>query len=189
MKKGSLILLIVAIVLVVLIAVPISSYNSLVSAQENVDNQAANIKAQLQRRVDLIPNLIQVVQNYTTHETEVFTAVTEARSAMMSAKTMPEMANANSEMSAALTSLVAVAEAYPELKSDTVYVGLMDELAGTENRIAVARTDYNAAVKSYNQSIRRFPAVLIARLFGFDSADYFEASESAQSAPTVPAIS
>ena len=182
MKKG---LIIILAVVAILIAVSVSSYNRLVSAQSGVEEQAANIMTQLQRRADLIPNLIQTVNNYTTHETEVFAAVTEARQQMLSAKSIPEMAKADGEMGAALTQLVAVAEAYPELTSDTVYVGLMDELAGTENRIAVARTDYNASVKDYNLAIRRFPGALYARLFGFAQADYFEASADAQTVPTV----
>lgn len=177
----------IAAVLVILVVLFVSGYNGIVKAQTQVEEQNANIMAQLQRRIDLIPNLIQTVNNFTTHETEVFAAVSEAREAMMSADTMPEMAAANDEMSAALTSLVAVAEAYPELKSDAVYISLMDELAGTENRIAVARQDYNAAVQSYNLSIRRFPGVLFAKLFGFSESQYFEATDAAQT--TVPSVS
>lgn len=177
----------IAAVLVILVVLFVSGYNGIVKSQTQVEEQNANIMAQLQRRIDLIPNLIQTVNNFTTHETEVFAAVSEAREAMMSADTMPEMAAANDEMSAALTSLVAVAEAYPELKSDAVYISLMDELAGTENRIAVARQDYNAAVQSYNLSIRRFPGVLFAKLFGFSESQYFEATDEAQT--TVPSVS
>ena len=189
MKKRTLVLLIVAVVVIALIAIPVSTYNSIVASQTTVEEQQANIMAQLQRRIDLIPNLVQVVNNYTTHETEVFSAVTEARAAMIGAKTMPEMAAANSEMTTALNGLIAIAEAYPELKSDTVYIGLMDELAGTENRIAVARTDYNEAVKSYNLSIRKFPGMLFARLFGFSAAESFTASEAALTVPVIPAVS
>lgn len=182
MKKG---LIIILVVVAILAAVSVASYNGLVAAQSGVEARAANIMTQLQRRADLIPNLIQTVNNYTTHETEVFAAVTEARKDMLNASTLPEMAKADDAMNAALTRLVAVAEAYPTLTSDTVYIGLMDELAGTENRIAVARTDYNAAVKSYNLAIRKFPGVLYAKLFGFAQADYFEASADAQTVPTV----
>ena len=188
MKTKTIVILVAVALLIALIALPVGNYNALVAAQSGVEREQANIMTQLQRRSDLIPNLIQTVQNYTTHETEVFTAVTEARAAVMNAQTVPEMAQANDQMSAALGRLIAVAEAYPELTSDTVYVGLMDELAGTENRIAVARTDYNAAVQSYNLAIRRFPGVLFARLFGFAQAEYFEAAESAQTVPVVPAI-
>lgn len=183
MKKA--IWIIVAVVVLMLVALPIGKYNGIVSAQIKVETGEANIATQLQRRADLIPNLVETVNNFTTHETEVFAAVTEAREAMLSAGSVPEMAAADEAMNAALGRLIAVAEAYPELQSDTVYVGLMDELAGTENRIAVARTDYNAAVESYNTDIRRFPGVLIARIFGFEAAEYFEADVSAQEVPSV----
>ncbi|MDD3919640.1 MAG: LemA family protein [Eubacteriales bacterium] len=173
--------------LVIVVILFVSGYNGLVKAQSQAEEQEANIMAQLQRRIDLIPNLVDAVNQFTTHETEVFAAVTQARQDMMSAKSMPEMAAANDEMSAALSRLVAVAEAYPELKSDAVYTSLMDELAGTENRIAVARQDYNAAVQSYNLATRKFPNVLIANMFGFKQMSYFEATEAAQT--TVPSVS
>lgn len=189
MKKITGGILVIALVLVALIAIAVSGYNRLVSAQTGVEAERSNIQTQLQRRADLIPNLVQTVSNYTAHETEVFTAVTEAREALLAARTVPEMAEADSRMSTALNGLIAIAEAYPELTSNTVYVGLMDELSGTENRIAVARTDYNDAVRSYNLAIRRFPGALIARLFGFTQAAYFEAGEAAQAVPAVPAIS
>lgn len=184
MKKGLIIILVIVVILAV---VGISTYNGLIASQTGVDEQQANIMAQLQRRNDLIPNLVKTVNNYTTHETEVFAAVTQARENMMAARTMPEMAQADNEMTAALSSLIAVAEAYPELKSDTVYIGLMDELSGTENRIAVARTDYNAAVKDYNLSIRSFPGSIFANMFGFEKAEFFEATQ--QALTTVPSVS
>lgn len=184
MKKA---LIIVLVVVALLIIVPITSYNALVTAQAGVETQQGNIMAQLQRRIDLIPNLMQTVNNYTTHETEVFAAVTQARESMMNAQTMPEMAAADGEMTAALSRLVAVAEAYPTLTSDTVYISLMDELSGTENRIAVARSDYNGKVEAYNLAIRKFPGVLFAKAFGFEEAQYFEATLEAQT--TVPAVS
>lgn len=180
--------LIITIAIVVVLALcAILGYNSLVSAQAGVEEQKANIMAQLQRRADLIPNIVKTVNNYTTHETEVFAAVNASREKLLSAQTITDLANSNEEMSAALTQLVAIAEAYPELKSDTVYVGLMDELAGTENRIAVARKDFNAAVKDYNLSIRSFPGVLFAGLFGFAEEEYFIATDEAQA--IVPEVS
>ena len=185
MKKSTVVILIVVAALLLLVALPVGNYNSLVSASTAVETQRANIQTQLQRRADLIPNLVATVQNFTTHETDVFNAVTDARASLLAARTAPEMAAADGEMTAALGGLVAIAEAYPELKSDAVYVGLMDELAGTENRIAVVRKDYNDAVQSYNLSIRRFPGVLFARLFGFGAADYFEADAGAQAVPSV----
>lgn len=183
-KKGIAVIVVIAIV-IILIAFPVSNYNSLVSLQMTVEEQGANIDSQLQRRMDLIPNLVETVKGFTKHETAVFDAVTSARENMMSADDMAEKSAANEEMTGALNNLIAIAEAYPELKSDTVYVGLMDELAGTENRISYARTEYNAAVTSYNTAIRRFPGSIFAGIFGFEKADFFEAAEGAQEVPEV----
>ncbi|MCR4674329.1 MAG: LemA family protein [Lachnospiraceae bacterium] len=182
MKKG---LIAVIAVVAVLVISCIGSYNSLVSKETAVEEQAANIDTQLQRRADLIPNLVSTVKGYTDHETEVFTAVTEAREKLLAADTMSEKSEANDEVSSALGKLVAIAESYPELKSDTVYVDLMDELSGTENRISYARTSYNEAVATYNKAIKKFPGVLFANMFGFEKAELFEASESAESVPEV----
>lgn len=182
MKKG--LIAVIAVVAVLVIAC-IGGYNSLVSKETTVEEQASNIDTQLQRRADLIPNLVNTVKGYTDHETEVFTAVTEAREKLMSAGTMAEKSEANDEMTTALGKLIAIAESYPELKSDTVYVSLMDELSGTENRISYARKSYNEAVASYNKAIKKFPGVLFANMFGFEKADMFEASEGAESVPEV----
>ncbi len=185
MSKKGIIAIVAVVMIIILIAVPVSSYNSLVSLQMSVEEQGANIDAQLQRRVDLIPNLVETVKGFTAHETEVFDAVTTARENMMAASNMTEKSAANEEMTGALNKLIAIAEAYPELKSDTVYVGLMDELAGTENRISYARTEYNATVTSYNTAIRKFPGNIFAGIFGFEKADFFEATEAALEVPEV----
>ena len=181
-EKG--LIAVIAVVAVLIIAC-IGGYNSLVSKETTVEEQASNIDTQLQRRADLIPNLVSTVKGYTDHETEVFTAVTEAREKLMSAGTMAEKSQANDEVSTALGKLIAIAESYPELKSDTVYVSLMDELAGTENRISYARKTYNEAVASYNKAIKKFPGVLFANMFGFEKAEMFEASEGAETVPEV----
>ncbi|MCR5545863.1 MAG: LemA family protein [Lachnospiraceae bacterium] len=182
MKKG----LIAAIAVVVVLALMcIGSYNSLVSKETAVEEEAANIDTQLQRRADLIPNLVNTVKGYTDHEAEVFNAVTEAREKLLAAGTMSEKSAANDEVSTALSKLVAIAESYPELKSDKVYVDLMDELSGTENRISYARKSYNEAVASYNKAIKKFPGVIFANMFGFEKAEMFEAAESADSVPEV----
>ena len=173
------------IVVAVLVIGGIVGYNSLVSKQTDVEEYASNIDAQLQRRADLIPNLVKTVKSYAEHETEVFEAVNEAREKLVGAKNMEEKAEANEEVSVALTKLVAIAENYPELKSDKVYVDLMDELAGTENRISYAREKYNSAVGSYNKAIKKFPGALFASLFGFEKAEMFKASEGAETAPDV----
>lgn len=176
---------IIAAVIIILIAIPVVSYNSLISMQTNVEAQSANIDTQLQRRMDLIPNLVNTVKGFTAHETEVFDAVTKARENLMSAGTMAEKSQANEAVTSALNKLIAVAEAYPELKSDSVYVSLMDELAGTENRISYARSEYNTAVTSYNTAIRKFPTVIFANMFGFSKADFFEAAQGAAAVPEV----
>ena len=184
MKKGSVIAIVIGVIAVILISL-IGGYNSLVSKEAEVEQQAANIDTQLQRRADLIPNLVNTVKGYTNHETEVFAQVTEAREKLMSAGTMAEKSAANDEVSTALGRLIAVAENYPELKSDTVYINLMDELAGTENRIAKVRKDYNEVTTSYNKAIKKFPGVIFAGIFGFEKADLIEAAEGAATAPTV----
>lgn len=160
-------------------------YNSLVNLDEEVNQQESNIDTQLQRRNDLIPNLVNTVQGYASHEEEVFTEVADARSQVAGANNVEEMSEANDQMTSALSRLLAVAEAYPELQASDQFTGLRDELAGAENRIAVARQDYNASVGEYNRNTRTFPGNMIAGLFGFDEKPYFEADESATDVPDV----
>lgn len=182
MSKGFL-GVVAAIVLVVVML--FSSYNGLVSMNENVTGKWAQVENQLQRRNDLIPNLVNTVKGYTAHETEVFKQVSDARAKLGGAKTVAETSAANNEMNTALSRLLMVAENYPELKSNTNFTQLQDELAGTENRIAVARKDYNDAVQSYNAKIKSLPASLYAGAFGFTPRDYFKADEAAQKVPQV----
>ena len=172
-------------VILVIILFQVGAYNSLVSKQTIVEQKAADIDTQLQRRTDLIPNLVNTVKGFTDHENEVFSEVTEAREHLMAAGTMAEKSEADAEVTGALNKLVAIAESYPELKSDTVYVDLMDELAGTENRISYVRQEYNAAVTDYNMAIRTFPGVFYANMLGFEKADFFEAKEGAEGVPEV----
>lgn len=188
MKKTSkgLVLLIAVLAVAILLAVSaFGSYNSLVGLSEEVQSSEAEIETQLQRRSDLIPNLVNTVKGYAAHEEEVFTALADARAQLAGAGSVAELAEADSSLSSALSRLMVVVENYPDLKADTQYTALMDELAGTENRIAVARRDYNEQARSYNEKIRSFPTVLVAGMMGFDRADYFEASTGAQSAPQV----
>lgn len=182
MKKTLAIIVVVILVLAGGLAV---SYNSLAGDREAVDTAQADVETMLQRRADLLPNLVSTVKSYAKHETEVFDKVLEARSQLMSAGTMEEKAEAEQQVESALESLNIVVENYPELKSDTTYVSLMDELSGSENRISVARKDYNAAVKSYNTKLARFPGNILGSAFGFEKASYFEASASAQETPDV----
>lgn len=179
------ILVTVIVILVLIVIFGVSQYNSLVGISENVENERANIDTMLQRRVDLIPNLVETVKGYAAHEKEVIESVSEARSKLAGAGSMEEKAAADTELSGALSRLLMVVENYPDLKANTQFQTLSDELAGTENRIAVARKDYNDAVKIYNQKIRRFPSNLFAGMFGFDQAEYFTAQEGAEQAPNV----
>ncbi|MCI8622383.1 MAG: LemA family protein [Provencibacterium sp.] len=188
MKKTSkgLIILMVAIGLAVLLAITaFGSYNSLVGLHEGVESSQADIQTQLQRRSDLIPNLVNTVKGYAAHEEEVFSAIADARAQLAGAGSIADLAQADSSLTSALNRLLVIAENYPELKADAQYTALMDELAGTENRIAVARRGYNEEARVYNEKIRSFPTVLVAGMMGFERADYFEASSQAQAAPQV----
>lgn len=185
MKKSTKIVVGIIAVLVLLVIWGISGYNGLVVKSELVQTAWSQIDNQLQRRNDLIPNLVETVKRYAAHESEVFTQVSEARSKLAGAATVADIAQADAEVTSALSRLLAIVENYPELKANENFIQLQDELAGTENRIAVARRDYNEAARSYNTSIRRFPTNIIAGMFGFERAQYFEASEDARQAPDV----
>lgn len=172
-------------VLVVLAFMLASGYNSLVSMSENVDGKWSQINNQLQRRYDLIPNLVATVKGYAAQEQQIFTQVAEARAKLAGNMTPAQAAEANQQVSGALSRLIAIAEAYPELKSDANFRQLSDELAGTENRIATARKDYNDAVQVYNAKIKRIPTTLYAGIFGFEPREYFQTTEEAKKNPQV----
>lgn len=182
MKKTTIVILIVCIIL--LLAV-ISSYNGIISKDEEVDNALSTIDTQLQRRTDLIPNLVSTVKGYIQHEEEMIQLVTDARDQLASATTITEKAEANDELTSALNNLMLIVENYPDLESSENFIQLSDELAGTENRIATARRDYNEAVKEYNSTIKKFPTNLMANIFGYETTEYFEASEESQEVPDV----
>lgn len=184
MKKSYIFLIIGAVVLLLALGIG-SSYNGLVGLQEDVENGSSNVSVMLERRADLIPNLVKTVKGYAAHEEKVITAVTDARKELMGAKTIDEKAKANDELSSALNRLMVVVENYPDLKANENFVALQDELAGTENRIATARKDYNDAVKKYNTKIKKFPTNLLASMFGFEKEDYFEASDAKTEVPDV----
>ncbi|MTI48531.1 LemA family protein [Sporosalibacterium faouarense] len=186
MKKT---LIIVAVVILLVVVLPImifaGTYNSLVSLDEEVNSNWAQVENQLKRRSDLIPNLVETVKGFANQEQEVLTKVTEARSKVMVANSPQELANANANLSTALQGLNVVVERYPELKSDKNFIQLQDELAGTENRIAVARMDYNESVQGLNNKIRKFPTNIIASMFNIEKREYFEVSEEDQENPEV----
>ncbi|MET4561593.1 LemA family protein [Lysinibacillus parviboronicapiens] len=176
---------IIIIILVGLALLFIPKYNSLVTAEENVDSKWAQVENQLQRRYDLIPNLVESVKGYANHEQEVIASITQARAQMGSANTPEEQALANDALNGALSRLLVVVENYPNLKADANFRQLMDELAGTENRLAVAREDYNNEVQGFNKIVKRFPGNLIAGMFGFEQKEYFKAAAGAEQAPSV----
>ncbi len=177
--------LIPVVIIVILGMMMVSGYNSLVSLEENVNGKWSQVENQLQRRADLIPNLVETVKGFATQEKEIFTQVAEARAKLAGARTVGETAQADQALTGALGRLLAIAENYPQLKSDANFRALQDELAGTENRIAVARKDYNDAVQVYNARIKRFPTNIYAGIFGFDAKEYFRASEDARTVPKV----
>jgi len=163
-------------------------YNRIQTLDETVSGYASQIEVQLQRRADLIPNLVETVKGFAAQEEEIFTSVADARARLSGAVQsgdIGEMAAANQGMNSALSRLLAIVENYPELKSNENFRMLQDQLEGTENRIATARQDYNAAVREYNAYIRRFPQVLTAKIIGAESREYFEADEGAAEAPQV----
>lgn len=160
-------------------------YNSMVDLKERIDAAWAQVENQLQRRNDLIPNLVEVTKGYATHEREIFTAVAEARSKLIGAGSRAAKIDAAEDLGSALSRLLAVAERYPDLKANTQFTRLSDELAGTENRIATERRRYNDAVREYNTYVKRFPQVLTARMLGFAPEAYFEAPKEAQKVPEV----
>jgi len=185
MRKG-LIVLGVIVVLLILAAMSLSgTYNRMVNLQENVNTSYAQVQTVLQRRYDLIPNLVETVRGYASQEERVLTAVTEARARVGGAGTPDERLQAETQLSGALSRLLVVVENYPELKSNQNFIMLQDQLEGTENRIAVERQRYNQTVQEYNQYIRRFPQNIFAGMFGFERREPFAAPESAQDAPSV----
>ncbi|HHY92967.1 MAG TPA: LemA family protein [Firmicutes bacterium] len=177
--------IVVVTVLLLLALLGFGSYNSLVTLDEKAQSSWSQIDNQLQRRADLIPNLVATVKGYAAHEEAVFAQVNEARAKLAGAQSVRDAAQADAQLSGALSRLLAVVENYPNLKADANFRQLQDELAGTENRIAVARMDYNNAVQRFNAAIRRFPTVIFARLLGFTPKDYFQAEAGAREVPRV----
>lgn len=187
--------LIITVVVIALVAIwGISSYNGLVSMDENVSNSWANVETQYQRRSDLIPNLVNTVKGYAKHESETLESVMQARSQATQVKIDPSNCTpqqlaayqkAQGDVTTALGKLLAITENYPDLKANQNFLELQSQLEGTENRINVARKDFNDTAKKYNTSLRRFPRNIVASMCGFEKRNYFEAEAGAEKAPKV----
>ena len=185
-KKTWIIIGAVVAAIVIVVALIAGTYNSLVSLEMTVEQKQSTIQVDLQRRADLIPNFVASVKGYTEYEQSTLQAVTEARAAVGKAANAGEQAAANERLDSAIDIWVnAVTEAYPDLKANQNYIALQDELAGTENRIAKARSNYNEKATEYNVAIRKFPKNIIASMFGFDKVELFKADESAINVPQV----
>lgn len=194
MKKGLIALIVIGVLVVIGFLMAKSSYNSMVTKEEGVSSQWAQVQNAYQRRADLIPNLVSTVKGYAAHEKGTFEAVVEARAKatqmnvnadQLTEENIKKYQEAQGQLGAALGRLMMIQENYPELKANTNFMALQDELTGTENRIATERNKFNEKVKDYNTFIRMFPKNIFAGIFGFDKKGYFEADRSAQQAPTV----
>ncbi len=191
MKKSTIILIVIAVVAVIW---GVSAYNGLVTMDENVNTEWANVETQYQRRADLIPNLVNTVKGYAAHESETLESVIAARSkatqitvdpSNLTPEKLAEYQEAQGAVTSALGKLLAISESYPDLKANQNFLELQAQLEGTENRINEARRKFNNVAKEYNTAIRRFPKSILAGMFGFDKRAYFEAAEGAQNAPVV----
>jgi LemA protein len=175
----------IALVVVMATALSGCSYNRFTSQEEAIKGQWAQVQNQLQRRNDLVPNLVETVKGYAGHEQQVFKEIADSRSRLLAARTPEETIEAANQQTSALGRLLAIVESYPQLKANEQFNRLMDELSGTENRIAVERMRYNERVQQYNTTRRRFPSNVTAKMFGFKEYPYFEAPAAAQQAPRV----
>jgi LemA protein len=177
---GGLVLLVLMVIMMV-----VGGYNKLATMDEGIKNNWAQVENQLKRRSDLIPNLVNTVKGYAAHEKGVFTQIADARSKLAGAATINDKITASNEFSSALSRLLMVVENYPNLKANESFNKLMDELAGTENRLSVERMRYNEAVKAFNTYIKRIPGRIYASIFGFEKAKYFEVAEKDKETPKV----
>ncbi|MFA5779549.1 MAG: LemA family protein [Elusimicrobiota bacterium] len=186
MKKVWIVLGIIVVLVLMVVGTFVGNYNKLVTLSESITGQWAQVENQLQRRNDLIPNLVKTVKGYVKHEKEVFTHIADARAKLAGAKTISEKIKANQGLDGAISRLLVIVENYPVLKANENFIRLQDELAGTENRIAVERMRYNDVVRGYNILIKRFPSNIVASFTGFEKKDaYFKAEESAKETPEV----
>ncbi len=194
MKKSVIVLLVIVLIIIVLVSSIVKPYNKIVTMEESVSSQWAQVENVYQRRADLIPNLVNTVKGYAAHERETFEAVINARAkatsvtvdpSKLDANSIQQFQNAQTELSSALGRLMVVVEQYPELKANQNFLELQAQLEGTENRITVERMKFNESAQSFNTYIRRFPQNIIAGLFNFEKKAYFEAQKGAEKAPEV----
>ena len=188
MKTKTKVLIVIGIVLLLVGFWFFGTRNSLVSLKEDVEMQQSQIETTLQRRNDLIPNLVATVKGYANHEEAVFTEIADARSKLagsIESGDMESISEANTALDSALSKLLAISENYPDLKASEQFIALQDELAGTENRIAVARQYYNEKLNTYNTKVQKFPSSIVAGMSGYYPMEYFEADEGANEVPTV----
>ena len=185
MKRQQLILAIIAGVLVAMMVVFVSTRNAFVGMQEGIDSSWAQVENQLQRRSDLIPNLVSATKGYAKHEASVFDGIAQARAKLAGAKGASEKVAAATQFESALSRLLVVVEQYPNLKADRQFSALMDELAGSENRISVERKKYNESVQVYNTKLRQFPGALVAGMLHYEKREFFKVSEKAKDVPKV----
>ena len=185
LKPWHIILIVVAVLAVALVGYTVKSYNGLVTLKQEVTQKESDIQTTLQRRADLIPNLVNTVKGYASHEEAIMKEVSDARAALVGANNTGDQLAANEQMTSALNRLLAVAENYPDLKANTNFIQLQDELSGTENRITQARRAYNDAVYTSTTKIQRVPTSLVAGIFNFEAFDYFQANAGAQEVPSV----
>ncbi len=188
MKNGTKVLIGIGVVAVLVVFWFFGTRNSLMSLKEDVEMQQSQIETTLQRRSDLIPNLVATVKGYATHEEKVFTEIADARSKLagsIESGDIESISEANNALDSALGRLLSISENYPNLKASEQFIALQDELAGTENRIAVARQYYNEKVRTYNITVQRFPTSIVAGMSGYYPMQYFEADESAKEVPEV----
>ena len=178
-------LIIIVIIIIAIILLLIKYYNDLVNGKNRVSNAWSQIDVQLQRRNDLIPNIVETVKGYASHEKSTFEQITQARSNMAHASSVKEVAEADNMLTDALKSLFAVAEAYPDLKANQNFLELQQELSDTEDKISYARQFYNDTVLKYNNLCQQFPSNIVASIFHFEESEFFEAQEGTRAAPNV----
>jgi LemA protein len=185
MRRGLLRTINAAVIITMAVGLSGCSYNKFTTQEEAIKAQWAQVQNQLQRRNDLIPNLVETVKGYAAHEAGVFKDIADSRSRLLAAKTPQEAIEAANQQTSALGRLLAIAENYPQLKANEQFNRLMDELSGTENRISVERMRYNERIQEYNTQRRRFPSNVTAKMFGFKEYPYWEVPPEARQAPKV----